>query len=224
MSPVLTSRSFNAARVSVILTHFSQYDTCVCQSCRRFYCISSGNKPGLSLDVFNIDVKDHVASDLLVSDWVRVYDFTNFERDLCVLHLFCYGVLPQCIPVLLIKPNGLFDCLWDLDPEFSVSFVVLLVYSSDNIVSILEGKVNLPCKGWPVIDAYSLSLFDHLDRVGFLFVGKSFPWRWTVLLLYAKVPPLGGLLAMFPSTEVGKTIDFMDRVPIRFVIADGFHN
>ena len=118
-----------------------------------------------------------VASDLLVSNWVRVSNLTNLERDSHVLYFFGDGVLPQCIPVLLIKPNGLFDCLWDLDPEFSVSFVVLLVYSSDNIVSILEGKVNLPCKGWPVIDVYSLSLFDHLDRVGFLFVGKSFPWR-----------------------------------------------
>ena len=139
--------------------------------------MSSGNKPGLSLEVFNLDVKDHVASDLLVSNWVRVSDLTNLERDSHVLNLFGNGVLPQCVPIFLIEPNGLFDCLWDLDPEFAVLFVVLLVYCSDNILPLLEGKVNPPCKGWLVIDAYSLSVFGHLDQVGFLYVGHLFPWR-----------------------------------------------
>ena len=45
----------------------------------------------------------------------------------------------------------------------------------------------------------------------------------TVLPLYTKVPPLGGILEIFPSIEVGKTIDFLDRVSIRFVVNDGLH-
>ena len=127
--------------------------------------MSSGNKPGLSLEVFNLDVKDHAASDLFVSDWVRVSNLTNIERDSHVLHFFGYGVLSQCVPIFLIEPNGLSDCLWDLDPEFAILFVVSLVYRSDNMVSLLEGKVNPPCKGWLVIDASSLSIFGHLVRI-----------------------------------------------------------
>ena len=82
--------------------------------------MSSGNKPGLSLEVFNLDVKDHVASDLLVSNWVRVSGLTNIERDSQVLHFFGGGVLPQCVPILLIEPNVLFEFLCDLDPKFAV--------------------------------------------------------------------------------------------------------
>ena len=80
--------------------------------------MSSGNKPSLSLEVFDLDVKDHVSSDLLVSDWVRVSDLTNIERDSHVLNFFRDDVLPQCVPVFFIKPNGLFGCLWYLDPIF----------------------------------------------------------------------------------------------------------
>ena len=135
----------------------------------------SGKKPGLSLEVFNLDVKDHVASDMLVSDWVRVSNLTNLERDLHVLSFFGDGVLPQCVPIFLIELNGLSDCIWDLDPDFAISFVVLLIYCSNNMVSLLEVKVNLPCEGWIVINASSLSVFGHLNRVGFLYVGKLFP-------------------------------------------------
>ena len=83
--------------------------------------MSSGNKPGLSFKVFNIYVKDHVASDLLMSDWVRVSKITNIERDLHVLRFFGDGILPKYVPIFLVEPNGLFKCIWDLDPEFAIS-------------------------------------------------------------------------------------------------------
>ena len=126
-------------------------------------------------EVFNLDVKDHVASYLLVSNWVQVSDLINLERNSHILHFFGDGVLPQCVPIFLIEPNGLFNCLWILDPEVAVSFVVSIFYRSNNMFPLLEGKFNPPCEGWLVIDASSLSVFGRLDRVGFLYVGQLFP-------------------------------------------------
>ena len=98
----------------------------------------------------------------------------NLECNLHMFHFFLYGILLECIFILLLNGICLIDHLRQLKPKVMGHFKIssmMFSYYGDNLVPFLQNMMNPPVKCWFIFDALSHSIFGNLDWMPFLNVG-----------------------------------------------------
>ena len=75
---------------------------------RRLGGVSPSNKAGFPMEILHLDVKHHVAFDVLVTDRNLVV-VKKLKSDPNVLHFFGDGILPKSVVICVVNFNGFFN-------------------------------------------------------------------------------------------------------------------
>jgi hypothetical protein len=173
--------------------------------------------------ILNLDVKDHVAQDLLVG-WGNFF-FPNqyLKCNADILHLLPYRILSEGVAILFIKSHTVILTLWDLNYKLVNPLVIPLCHSSNTMAALLEHIWDPTNKIRGIKKVLGYRVFRNFNRDTFFQVSHMLTARCTTFPFNTQLATLGCLPEFCVTPVLDVHISAVYGVTIHPVINNTFH-
>ena len=171
--------------------------------------MAASHEARLLEEILDLDVKDHVASYLLVPVWGTFAIGQDVKGNSDIFHFLRNGVGPEGVAILAVKFKCLCNGAGHVNPKLMGFGHESLLPQFDEryyAVTFLQGMFHPPVESWFMVNALGNGVFSSLNRITLLEVMKRFPGCRTVLPLDADFPSLGGAPVLRSSMGVDKLL------------------
>jgi hypothetical protein len=184
--------------------------------------MSSGSKTSLPPEVLHLDIKDHMAGDMLI----RRGGITTIENLECNPHIICllfHCIFSKSIVILLVQSYVVIPGLGHLNTKFEVSLVIAFGHSGYDMVPLLEDGGHPPYKIRFILEFLSGGILSHIHRTALLEICKTFPTCGAFLPLNTQAPTKRVITHLPGDSMLDENISTRYHMAITSVIHNAVH-
>jgi hypothetical protein len=159
--------------------------------------MTTSNKAHIALEILHLDIKYHMAANLLVGWRSHLVPIHNLECNTDILHIITYCILSQIVAILHIHSHTVIPNRGDFNTTFMSTSVVPLGHISNDTAALLEHTQEPPYKSRRIMQILGDGILSNFHTVDLLEICQTFPTHCPIFPFNAQVPTIGSLSDLF---------------------------